>query len=157
MRGMNETLSAPSALVPAMTLTDLSRFLDRAFPVEARASLGELVSIDPGRVRMRLDPKDEMLRPGAIVSGPVQMGLIDVAAYAVILAHVGAEPMAVTHNLNVTFLRQAGREEIIADAVLLRLGRRLASVDVRLWQGSEDRLVAQATVGYALPGKGDGA
>ncbi|MET0364033.1 MAG: PaaI family thioesterase [Sphingobium sp.] len=140
-----------------MTLTDLSRFLDRAFPVEARAYLGDLVSIDPGRVRMRLDPKDEMLRPGAIVSGPVQMGLIDVAAYAVILAHVGPEPMAVTHNLNVSFLRQAGREEIVADAVLLRLGRRLASVDVRLWQGSEDRLIAQATVGYALPDKGEAA
>ncbi|HEX7855809.1 MAG TPA: PaaI family thioesterase [Sphingobium sp.] len=156
---MSDIQSAPGAynsvttLTPVMTLTDLGRFLDRAFPVEARAALGELVSIHPGRVRLRLDPKEEMLRPGAIVSGPVMMGLIDVAAYAAVLAHIGPEPMAVTHNLNTTFLRQAGRSELIADAVLLRL----ASVDVRLWQGSEDRLIAQATVGYALPGKGEAA
>ncbi len=40
---------------------------------------------------------------------------------------------------------------MIADARLLKLGRRMATVDVRLWQEVEDRLVAQATVGYVLP------
>lgn len=154
---MNDSLTNPYAFQPVMTMTDLTRFLDRAFPAEARGALGELVSIDHGRVRLRLDPRDEMLRPGAIVSGPVLMGLIDVAAYAAVLAHVGPEAMAVTHNLNVNFLRAAGRSELVVDAALLKLGRRLASVDVRLWQGSEDRLVAQATVGYALPDKGDTA
>jgi hypothetical protein len=31
------------------------------------------------------------------------------------------------------------------------LGRRFASIDTRVWQSTEDHLVAQATVGYALP------
>ena len=79
------------------------------------------------------------------------MGLVDVAAYAVILAHIGPVAMAMTNTLTINFLRVCRMEPVYADARLLKLGRRLASVDVRLWQGSEDRLVAQATVGYALP------
>lgn len=39
-----------------------------------------------------------------------------------------------------------------ADAGILNLSRRLATVDVSLWQREETNLVAQATVGYALPG-----
>jgi uncharacterized protein (TIGR00369 family) len=59
--------------------------------------------------------------------------------------------MAVTNSLTINFLRPCQLETIMADARLLRLGRRLATVEVRLWQGREDRLVAVATVGYALP------
>ncbi|MGD9810930.1 MAG: PaaI family thioesterase [Sphingobium sp.] len=139
-------------LTPCMTVEDLSAFLDQAFPPALRAVLGTLVEIAPGRARLSLQPGDEMIRPGGIVSGPAQMGLIDVAAYAVILAHIGPVAMAVTSTVNVSFLRACSVEEIFADASLLKLGRRLASVDVRLSQGKRARLVAQATVGYALPG-----
>jgi uncharacterized protein (TIGR00369 family) len=79
------------------------------------------------------------------------MGLADVAAWAVVLAHVGPVAMAVTNSLSISFLRACQLDAVIADSRLLKLGRRLATVDVRLWQGDEQRLVAQATVGYALP------
>ncbi len=46
---------------------------------------------------------------------------------------------------------QRGFETVTSDARLLKLGRRLATIDVRLWQGSEERVIAQSTVGYALP------
>jgi uncharacterized protein (TIGR00369 family) len=133
-------------------LAGLSAFLDRAFPAATRPGLGEVVSVELDHVRLRLDPKPEMLRPGDIVSGPTLMGLADVAAYAVILAHVGPVAMAVTNSLTITFLRPCELERVFADARLLKLGRRLATVDVRLWQRDETWLVAQATVGYALPG-----
>lgn len=129
----------------------LSAFIDQSFPAKARPALGQLVSIAPGHVRLRLDPDQDMIRPGGIVSGPVMMGLVDVAAWAAVLAHVGPVAMAVTHSLNMAFLRACTVAPVTADARLLRLGRRLATIDVRLWQGSEDRLVAQSTVGYALP------
>ncbi len=112
---------------------------------------GEIVSVDLNHVRMRLDPGPEMLRPGDVVSGPTLMGLADVAAYAVVLAHIGPVPMAVTNSLNIHFLRFCRREAVYADAGLLKLGRRLATIDVRLWQGSQGALVAQATVAYSLP------
>jgi uncharacterized protein (TIGR00369 family) len=129
----------------------LSAFLDEVFPVAARPAYGELVLVEPGFARMRLEPKPEMIRPGNIVSGPTLMGLADVAAFAVVLAHLGPVAMAVTNSLNMTFLRGCQLAPVIADARLLKLGRKLATVDVRLWQEREDRLIAQAIVGYALP------
>lgn len=132
-------------------LAGLSAFIDESFPAKARPALGQLVAIAPGHARLVLEPDADMVRPGGIVSGPVMMGLVDVAAWAVVLAHVGPVAMAVTHSLNMAFLRACAVAPVTADARLLRLGRRLATIDVRLWQDSEDRPVAQSTVGYALP------
>ncbi len=80
------------------------------------------------------------------------MGLADHAAYAVILAHIGPVAMAVTSNLNYSFLRGVQLQMLFAEGRLLRLGRRLATVDVLLWQDDRERPVGQATVTYALPG-----
>lgn len=136
---------------PRLTIEQVSAFLDGAFPPETRSSLGELVGLDRDFVRMRLEPTAGMVRPGGIVSGPSLMALVDVAAYAVIAAHHGPEAMAVTNALSISFLRACRFEPIFADARILKLGRRLATIDVRVWQEREDRLVAQSTVGYALP------
>jgi len=129
----------------------LAAFLDDAFPVAARPALGEVAFVKPNHVQLTLQPRPEMARPGNIVSGPALMALIDVAAYAVVLAHIGPVAMAVTHTMNVSFLRACRWNTVVADARLIKLGKRLATVDVRLWQESEARLIAQSTVGYALP------
>lgn len=129
----------------------LAAFLDGAFPAAARPSFGQVAFVKPNHVQLTLEPLPEMERPGNIVSGPALMGLIDVAAYAVVLAHIGPVAMAVTHSMNVAFLRACRWQTIFADACLLKLGRRLATVDVRLWQESEGQPIAQSTVGYALP------
>jgi uncharacterized protein (TIGR00369 family) len=92
-----------------------------------------------------------MLRPGALVSGPNLMALADNAAYALVLAHVGEQLMAVTSQLTINFLRGARPGDLHAEAELLRLGRRNAVCDVRLWTEAPDRLAAQASVTYALP------
>jgi acyl-coenzyme A thioesterase PaaI-like protein len=80
------------------------------------------------------------------------MGLVDRAAYAVILAHIGPVAMAVTSNLNMSFLRAVKQQTVWCDAVLLKLGKRLATVDCRLWQDDPANLVGQAVVTYAIPG-----
>ncbi len=130
---------------PVMTMAELGAFLDQAFP--GRANPTELLELGPGRALVGLDPGEANLRPGRLVSGPTLMGLADHAAYAVILAHIGA----VTSNLNYTFLRGVQLERLYTEARLLRLGRRLATVDVLLWQDDKERPVGQATVTYALP------
>jgi uncharacterized protein (TIGR00369 family) len=135
----------------SLSRDELVAFLDEIFPVTARPNLGEVVSVAPGHVRTTLEPPPALARPGGIVSGPTLVGLIDFAAYAVVLAHAGRVKMAVTTTLSVSFLRPCRLEPIFADAYLLRLGRRFASIDTRVWQSTEDHLVAQATVGYALP------
>ena len=145
------TIPPPSALTLRMTIDQVAAFLDETFPPETRPSLGVVESLALNRLRMRLEPVPAMKRPGDIVSGPTLMALVDVAAYAVIAAHNGPETMAVTNQLSISFLRACRFEPVYADAAILKLGRRLATVDVRIWQGSEDRLIAQSTVGYALP------
>jgi uncharacterized protein (TIGR00369 family) len=144
-------LNSASETVLRLDLGALSTFLDEAFPQAARPASGELVAVEPGHTRIRLEPKPDMIRPGNIVSGPTLMGLVDFAAYAMVLAHVGPVAMAVTNSLNISFLRACRLAPIVADARLLKLGRRLATIDVRLWQNRETRLIAQATVGYVLP------
>ena len=148
MTDVNEDSRDPAL---RMTLAELAAFLDGAFPAAARPGLGDLVAIAPGKAWLRLEPTAEMLRPGDLVSGPALVGMIDVAAYAVVLAHIGPVAMAVTNTLNVNFLRGGRQKTVFAEASLLKLGRRLATVDVRLWQDSDDRPIAHATVGYALP------
>ena len=138
-------------MTPIMSIFDLAAFLNSAFPDSDLARWPQITEVGPGLVRMVLTPAAHNLRPGQLVSGSTQMGLADHAAYAVILAHIGPVAMAVTSNLNMSFLRGAAFAPVIAEAVLLKLGRRLATVDVRLWQDDQSGLVAQATVTYAIP------
>lgn len=134
-----------------LTKQEVSSFLDCAFPAAARSLLGEVEALSLNHLRMRLDPDASMIRPGNIVSGPALMALVDVAAYAIIAAHHGPEAMAVTNALSISFLRGCKVARVFADASILKLGRRLAAVDVRIWQGTEDRLIAQSTGSFALP------
>lgn len=137
---------------PVLNADQLVEFFREAFPGQNH-SVDEFVSIAPGFVRLRQSADHVMLRPGDIISGPTQMGMVDRAAYAVILAHIGIVPMAVTSNLNISFLRAVEARDFYADAQLIKLGRRLATVDVRLWQDDPAKLAAQSTVTYALPGE----
>lgn len=135
---------------PVLTADELADFFIKAFPGQDR-SFHDFVELRAGFMRLRHDVSAAMLRPGGIVSGPTQMAFADRAAYAVILAHIGIVPMAVTSNLNISFLRGIAARDFYADAHIIKLGRRLATVDVRIWQDDESNIAAQSTVTYALP------
>lgn len=139
---------------PILSLDALRALMDEAFPDRSDATGGRLTALSPGFVRLELTPVAAMTRPGNLVSGPTQMAMADHVAYALILAHCGPLLMAVTHTLTINFLRPCRNAPVIADARFLKLGRRLATIDVRIWQASEADIVAQASVGYALPAGG---
>ena len=148
---MSETPDVPTADRLRLDLDALNTFLLNAFPGSDHDTMGRVVVAEPGHIRMAIHPGERSLRPGALVSGPTQMALADVAAYALVLAHIGPVAMAVTSSLNIHFLRGCPLGPVYADARLLRLGRRNVVSDVRIWAESADRLVAQASVAYALP------
>ena len=129
----------------------LNEFLASAFPHSEPGSRGTVVSAAPGHVQARMDPNDKALRPGGLISGPTQMGFADMAAYALVLAHIGPVAMAVTSALNYQFLRPCRPGPLFADAHMLRLGKRLAVMDVRIWTEDADKPVGQANVTYAIP------
>ncbi len=137
---------------PKLDTEGVNALFRRAFPGADPAQMAQVTEIQPGRVRMLSPFRDGLLRPGGVISGPTLMTLADSAAYALVLAHIGDQLMAVTSQLNMSFLRGARPGDLHAEAELLRLGRRLAVCDVRIWTEGPDRLAAQANVTYALPG-----
>ncbi|MET0339789.1 MAG: PaaI family thioesterase [Polyangiales bacterium] len=135
---------------PILTADEVTRVIAAGFhPAPVR---GVVEEVRPGFVRTRtpLDPV-HMLRPGGVISGPALFTAADLAMYAVVLAHVGPQLMAVTSDLSIRFLRKGTPADIVAEASLLKLGRRLAIIDVRLSCGDDPALVAHATGTYALP------
>jgi len=134
---------------PVMTVTELNDFFDSEF--EGSEGSYRIEHVEPGLVRARQALENLGLRPGGTVSGPSQMRLADGAAYALILAHIGPVALAVTSSLNIAFLRKPQPADLLGDATFLKLGRKLAVVDVRLRSEGSADVIAQATVTYAIP------
>lgn len=137
---------------PKLTVDETNALLRRAFPDAPSAAFPRVTQVSPGHVHVVAPYREGLLRPGGVISGPTLMSLADTAAYALVLAHIGDQLMAVTSQLNMSFLRGAAPGDLHADAEMLRLGRRLAVCDVRLWTEAPDRLAAQANVTYSIPG-----
>lgn len=104
-----------------------------------------------GFVRARLPFKPWMLRPGNVISGPALFTAADLAMYALVLAHTGPQLMAVTSSLGLNFVNKGIAADIRAEGSLLKLGRKLAVMEVKLWCGDEPELIAHATGSYAIP------
>lgn len=138
-------------LEPILDAAGVNALLRRAFPEAQPELFPSVTEVAAGRVRVVSPYRGGQLRPGGVISGPNLMSLADTAAYALVLAHVGDQLMAVTSQLNMSFLRGARPGDLHAEAQMLRLGRRLAVMDVRLWTEGPDRLAAQANVTYAIP------
>lgn len=135
---------------PKMTLEAIEAFLAEHFP--QGAEYGHPEAVFPMGARMRLTPEDAHLRPGGTVSGPAMMALADVALYVAIIGEIGPVPLAVTTNLNINFLQRPRPQcDLVAEARLLKLGRRLAVGEVSLFSEGEDQPVAHVTSTYSIP------
>ena len=137
--------------IPVLDAEGVNALLRKAFPDAPPEPLSRVLEVSPGRVRVMAPYRDGLLRPGGVISGPTLMSLADMAAYALVLAHIGEQLMAVTSQLSMNFLRGAAPGDIHAEAEMLHLGRRNAVCDVRLWTEAPERLAAQAIVTYAIP------
>ena len=100
-------------------------------------------------VKFRTSEAD--LRPGGTVSGPSMFLLADVAFYIAVLASIGKEPLAVTTNCSINFLRKPDPDDLLAEAQIFKQGRKLVVGEVRLMSESADELVAHATFTYVIP------
>ena len=107
--------------------------------------------LEAGLARMRLRYDARHVRAGGTLSGPTIMTLADTAMYALVLSLVGMEPLAVTTDLTFHFLRRPEPVDMIAEARVLRHGRRLVVGDVMIYSAGKDDPVAHATGSYALP------
>ncbi|WP_028880497.1 PaaI family thioesterase [Terasakiella pusilla] len=107
--------------------------------------------IGDGSAVLRLPFNDVMLRPGGTVSGPTMMALADACMYAVILSAIGQVKLAVTTNLNINFMHRPAPGDLMAEGRILKLGKRLAVMEVTLHSDGHDEPVAHATGTYSIP------
>ncbi|HVH49161.1 MAG TPA: PaaI family thioesterase [Sphingomicrobium sp.] len=139
-------------LKPIMDAQALNRFLETDFPqIHTDGKVFDVTMVGPGMVVMQLVPNERHLRPGGTVSGPTLFALADVAAYCVVLAHIGPVALAVTTNLNINFLRKPKPGPLSCTCRLLKLGKRLAVIDASIFDEDGGNLVAQATATYSIP------
>ena len=54
----------------------------------------QVESLEAGRASIRMPFREDFIRPGGTVSGPVQMALADIVMYAVVLSQFPAPPQA---------------------------------------------------------------
>jgi uncharacterized protein (TIGR00369 family) len=128
----------------------LADFLAAEFPQVADDFI--IQALGQGCLTLGLRVRDGHLRPGGTVSGPAMFALADVAAYLVILAHIGPMALAVTTSSHMDFMRKppAGAD-LRCEMRLLKLGRALAVADGLIFSAGEVAPVARAALTYAVP------
>lgn len=136
--------------MPKMTIEEFNILLAEEMPFALEAGLS-LDKMKNGEANMTLPYDASMLRPGGTISGPSMMMLADACMYAVVLSMIGRVALAVTTNFNINFLRKPSPGDISAEGKIIKLGKRLAVIQVTLFSDNEDEPVAHATGTYSIP------
>ncbi len=100
---------------------------------------------------MHMADSPELIRPGGTIAGPALMALADACMYGVVLSQIGRVALAVTTNFNINFLRKPANTGILAVGSSIKLGKRLAVMEVSLFSEGDNELVAHATGTYSIP------
>ncbi len=134
---------------PTLTADAVNAAIRDAFPAASGGDCHDL-GADFAVVRRAVDPG--MSRPGGYVSGPTQFSVVDAALWYLVFGVVDRiELMALTSDVDITFLRPAVGTVVWGRAELLSAGRRKIVGSVRVWTDDPDRPTAVAKGAYMLP------
>jgi uncharacterized protein (TIGR00369 family) len=130
-----------------LTAAAINDFLERDFPGNGNRceEVGERWAV------AILRPEPTSLRPGGIISGPTVFGVCDAALYYACFTAIGIEPMTLTSELSIRFLRPARGSELRARAELEQVGRRSIIGSIRAWTDDPGKPVAVAQGTYVRP------
>ena len=130
-----------------VTAQQINEFLTRDFP-----GTGNVCDdIGDGWAVARLDTTMVGLRPGGIISGPTVFGACDAALYYACFSVLGIEPMTLTSELSIRFLRPARGPVLRARADLVKVGRRAIIGNMLAWTDDQSKPVAAAQGTYMPP------
>ena len=147
----NEPAREP-AKKPAMSADEIAKLLHEVFPQAFFPGCGlTLERVDYANIRVRRAFHEDHVRPGGTISGPTMMELADFAMYVAVFSAIGPQPLAVTTNLTINFLRKPAQADLIADAKLMKVGKRLAVGEVMIYSAGADEPVAHVTATYSIP------
>jgi uncharacterized protein (TIGR00369 family) len=135
-----------------LTVQQIEDLLAKEFPQVFHPGSGLSVErVGQAGCLVRHRYNEGMIRPGGTISGPTMMALADFAMYVAVLAAVGPVPLAVTINLNINFLRKPSQTDLLAEARLMKVGKRLAVGEVTILSDGQDDPVAHVTSTYSIP------
>ncbi len=135
--------------VSAVTPESINAMLAELFSGTAN----QCVEVSATHALARVAPSDEQLRPGGFISGPTQFGVADAALWYLTFGAIDRiEPMALTSELSIRYLRPAVGSVVWARADLEVAGRRNVVGTVRVWTDDNDDKPSAAAQGtYVLP------
>ena len=112
----------------------------------------QCLEVEADRAVALLRPSSRNVRPGGFLSGPAQFAAADSAFWFLCFGALGRiEPMALTSELSIRFLRPAIGEVLHAEATLDRLGKQTVVGTMRVWTDDPTRPSAVAQGTYTLP------
>jgi uncharacterized protein (TIGR00369 family) len=137
---------------PVMNADEIAKLLHEVFPQGFYPGCGLTIErVEYADVRVRRHFQEGSIRPGGTISGPTMMELADFAMYVAVFSAIGPQPLAVTTNLNINFLRKPGKGDLTADARLMKVGKRLVVGEVTICSAGASEPVAHVTSTYSIP------
>jgi uncharacterized protein (TIGR00369 family) len=142
-----------SSMTDSLDIARVEALIDERFPqIHAGGRVFSIEAVGERSACVRMRHHERMLRPGGTVSGVAMFSLADFSVYVAIIATLGeAGIAAVTTNLNINFLSKPAARDMTASVSLIRLGRRLAVGEARLYSEGQSDMAAHAIATYALP------
>ena len=135
-------------MLVAITADEINAYLAEAFPISGQ----RCVEVGGRWAVAAITPDERSRRPGDIISGPTIFGLCDAVLWYALFGAVGLEPMALTSELSIRYLRPARGDTVFARAELHHVGKRSVIGSIRCWvDEAEDKTVAVAQGTYIRP------
>ncbi|EKX67207.1 PaaI family thioesterase [Streptomyces ipomoeae] len=105
-----------------------------------------------GRAVLRLPWSDRLAREGGALSGQALMAAADTATVIAVSSTRGGFVPMTTVQQSTSFQRAVVGEDVLVEAVLTKLGRRMAFADISMTTADSGELAARASTVYALLG-----
>lgn len=137
------------------TPAEIQAIVRKGVPLAAEWGV-EVLAAEGGTALVRLPAGPVLLRPGNTLSGPALMGLADVAMWAALLSTTGGQDDSVTSTMTVNFLRPAGSGPVLAEARIVKRGKRMLFGEILIRAEGSEELATHITTTWTViaPGRG---
>ncbi|TXS43149.1 PaaI family thioesterase [Streptomyces sp. uw30] len=109
-------------------------------------------TVQDDRAILRMPWSGELAREGGALSGQALMAAADTATVIAVSAARGAYGPMTTVQQSTSFQRAVIGSDVLIEAVVTKLGRRMAFADISITDESSGEIAARASTVYALLG-----
>ncbi|MFJ8196648.1 PaaI family thioesterase [Streptomyces sp. NPDC096152] len=135
-----------------MTTAEAGKILDDNFAPWVLELGLRVETLGPDRAILRLPWSARLAREGGALSGQALMAAADTATVIAVAAARGGYVPMTTVQQSTSFQRAVTGSDVLIEAVLTKLGRRMAFADITLTDEGAGALAARASTVYALLG-----